>query len=165
MIKWKNANVIDFIEMANIIIAICLSVDSAMIFFISCSQFADIPAYRAVILDEIISNINLFGWILFIIRIIRNTPAVTKVDECTSAEIGVGAAIAAGNQAENGNCALFDNLAIINSKIVIIWNSSFIFKFQFEFIIVILIDIRIIISPIRFDNRVMEPEAAVVKFW
>lgn len=42
MIKWKKAKVVDFIEIANIIIAICLRVDSAMIFFMSCSQFADI---------------------------------------------------------------------------------------------------------------------------
>lgn len=49
---------------------------------------------------------------LFIIRIIRKTPAVTSVEECTNAEIGVGAAIAAGNHAENGNCALFDDAAI-----------------------------------------------------
>jgi len=31
---------------------------------------------------------------------------VTRVDEWTSAETGVGAAIAAGSQAENGICAL-----------------------------------------------------------
>jgi len=35
-------------------------------------------------------------------RINRYTPAVTKVEECTKAETGVGAAIAAGNQAEKG---------------------------------------------------------------
>lgn len=39
-------------------------------------------------------------------RIKRYTPAVTKVEECTSAETGVGAAIAAGNQAEKGIWAL-----------------------------------------------------------
>lgn len=32
----------------------------------------------------------------------KYTPAVTKVEECTKDETGVGAAIAAGNQAENG---------------------------------------------------------------
>ena len=35
-------------------------------------------------------------------RINKYTPAVTKVDECTRAETGVGAAIAAGSQAEKG---------------------------------------------------------------
>jgi len=113
------------------------------------------------------SNINIViedGWIVFIMRIIRKTPAVTNVDECTNAEIGVGAAIAAGNQAEKGNCALFDNLAIINKIIGISWNSSFIFKFQFEFIIKILIESRIIMSPTRFDKSVIVPDAAVMEF-
>jgi hypothetical protein len=32
----------------------------------------------------------------------RKTPAVTRVEEWTKAETGVGAAIAAGNQAEKG---------------------------------------------------------------
>ena len=35
-------------------------------------------------------------------RIRRNTPAVTRVDECTSADTGVGAAIAAGSHLEKG---------------------------------------------------------------
>lgn len=74
-----------------------------MIFFISCSQFADIPAYSAVVEDRII-NINIVcGWGVVIIRIIRKIPAVTNVDECTNAEIGVGADIAIGSHAENGN--------------------------------------------------------------
>lgn len=33
-------------------------------------------------------------------------PAVTRVDECTKADTGVGAAIAAGSQALKGSCAL-----------------------------------------------------------
>jgi len=36
------------------------------------------------------------------IRINKYTPAVTRVDEWTKAETGVGAAIAAGNHAEKG---------------------------------------------------------------
>jgi len=36
----------------------------------------------------------------------KYTPAVTNVDECTRAETGVGAAIAAGSQALKGTCAL-----------------------------------------------------------
>lgn len=39
------------------------------------------------------------------------------MEECTKAEIGVGAAIAAGNQAEKGNWALFDEAAT-NNKII-----------------------------------------------
>lgn len=58
-------------EIANIIMAICLKVDKAMIFFKSCSQFADIPAYKAV-KDEINIMINIvFEWLLDIIRIIK----------------------------------------------------------------------------------------------
>lgn len=43
-----------------------------------------------------------------------NTPAVTRVDECTNADTGVGAAIAAGSHLENGICAL---LVIAASRI------------------------------------------------
>lgn len=107
----------------------------------------------------------MFGWFEFDSRIIRNTPAVTKVDECTRAEIGVGAAIAIGSQAENGNCALFDNAAVIISIIINIGNSISILKFQFIDSIIILIDSRIIMSPMRFLSRVIVPEAAAEKFW
>lgn len=46
-------------------------------------------------------------------RMLKNTPAVTRVEECTKEETGVGAAIAAGSQAENGIWALFVNAAAI----------------------------------------------------
>ena len=36
----------------------------------------------------------------------RNNPAVTKVEECTRLETGVGALIAAGSHELNGVCAL-----------------------------------------------------------
>ena len=49
-------------------------------------------------------------------RIIRNTPAVTRVEECTREDTGVGAAIAAGSQAENGIWALLVNEAIMVSR-------------------------------------------------
>lgn len=165
IIKWEKAIIIELIEIANIIIAICLNVDKAMIFFISCSQFADILEYRVVALEIIISNNIILGWILFIIRININTPAVTKVDECTSAEIGVGAAIAIGNHAENGNWALLEHAAINRKINAIRENSSFNWNFQFIDIIINLIDIRIIISPTRLLNKVIDPEAAVIKFW
>ena len=42
-------------------------------------------------------NINKFSY-----RKIKYTPAVTKVEECTKADTGVGAAIAAGNHALKG---------------------------------------------------------------
>ena len=49
-------------------------------------------------------------------RIRRNTPAVTRVEECTRAETGVGAAMAAGSQAEKGICALLVIAATIIVK-------------------------------------------------
>lgn len=52
-------------------------------------------------------------------------PAVTRVDECTNAETGVGAAIAAGSHAEKGIWALFVKAVIIikmtNRKLEYIW--------------------------------------------
>ena len=38
-------------------------------------------------------------------RIIKNTPATTRVDEWIRAEAGVGASIASGNQTWAKNCA------------------------------------------------------------
>lgn len=115
---------------------------------------------------EIIKRIeDVNGWFRLNSRIIKYTPAVTKVEECTKAEIGVGAAIAIGNQAENGNWALFDRAAIINKIIVNMENCIFILKFQFIDNVIILIDRRIIISPIRFLRRVIVPEADDEKFW
>lgn len=55
-------------------------------------------------------------------RIVRKTPAVTRVEEWTKAETGVGAAIAAGNQLEKGICALFVIAAIKIDKIIRLFN-------------------------------------------
>ena len=55
------------------------------------------PLTSIIILIEAIEEKNLEN------RITRNTPAVTKVEECTKEEIGVGAAMAAGNQLLKGN--------------------------------------------------------------
>lgn len=153
------------IEIENIIIAICLSVDRAIIFFISCSQFADILAYKAVIKDKIINNNIVIGWGYDIIRIIKKIPAVTSVDEWTNAEIGVGADIAIGNHAENGNWALFVHAAMVNINIVSNVNFLFILNSQFDEDIIILIDNKIIMSPIRFLSKVIEPDAADEWFW
>jgi hypothetical protein len=49
---------------------------------------------------------------VFIKRINKNTPAVTKVEEWTSEETGVGAAIAMGSQAEKGIWALLVEITI-----------------------------------------------------
>lgn len=69
IIRWKNDSKVDFIEIANIIIAIWLRVDRAIIFFISCSQLAAILEYNVVALEMIIIIEIENGWILFIIRI------------------------------------------------------------------------------------------------
>lgn len=136
-----------------------------MIFFISCSQLADILAYKAVI-DEIIIRINIvIGCGFDIIRIIKKIPAVTKVDEWTKAEIGVGADIAIGNQAEKGNCALLVHLAIINKIIIIKVVYSFIFNSHIDENIIILIDSKMKISPIRLLSKVIEPEPEDELFW
>jgi hypothetical protein len=55
-------------------------------------------------------------------RINKYTPAVTKVEEWTNADTGVGAAMAAGNQAEKGICALLVMAAKI-TKVVIVQSS------------------------------------------
>lgn len=86
-----------------IIIPSCLKVESAMIFFKSCSKLAPSPAIN-IVTDAISRSVF---WVILsislsLIRIRRYTPAVTSVEEWTRAETGVGAAIAAGNQAENG---------------------------------------------------------------
>ena len=47
------------------------------------------------------------------VRIIKIIPAVTRVEEWTSADTGVGAAIASGSHKLNGICALLVAAAII----------------------------------------------------
>lgn len=54
MIKWRRARLFRLREIENIMIAICLRVESAMIFFKSCSQLAFILEYRVVSLEMII---------------------------------------------------------------------------------------------------------------
>lgn len=162
IIKWINAILIALIEIANIIIAIWLRVDRAMIFFMSCSQFADILAYKVVDLAMNIKINIVNGWGIFMIRININTPAVTNVDEWTKAEIGVGAAIAIGSHAENGNCALFEQAASINIIIDSLGKFWFWLKFHDFIMNNNPIDIRIRISPIRLLNKVIDPHAAVL---
>ena len=91
------------IPKVSIIMPSCLKVDKAIIFFMSISIIAVIPAIIIVIIP-INNNIYLIfiSIIIKFIRINKYPPAVTSVEECTNAETGVGAAIAAGSQAENG---------------------------------------------------------------
>ena len=58
---------------------------------------------------------------------------MTKVDECTSEDTGVGAAIAAGSQALNGICALLviaPRITRNNSKEIVFIDSWYIIMFQ-----------------------------------
>lgn len=54
----------------------------------------------------------------------KTTPAATKVDEWTKEEIGVGAAIAAGNHDEKGNWALLVKAKNISKQINLSFHSS-----------------------------------------
>jgi len=78
----------------------------ATTFLKSSSVVAHNPAITIVKRDNVEIDCNI-GAIRSLNRRITKTPAVTSVDECTREEMGVGAAIAAGNHDENGNCALF----------------------------------------------------------
>ena len=100
--RWKNVIILNPIHRTLIITPSCLNVDRAMTFLKSYSIFA-LPLAINMVNMEIRNKIDLI--LLFIIysnRIRRYTPAVTSVDECTRDDTGVGAAIAAGSQAENG---------------------------------------------------------------
>lgn len=79
--------------------------------------------------------------------------------------MGVGAAIAAGNQAENGNWALFEHAAIIINRITSFGKFSFIKKFQLQIEVRKAIDNKIKMSPTRFEKIVIEPDAEEEAFW
>lgn len=48
------------------------------------------------------------------------TPAVTRVELCTKALTGVGAAIAAGNQFTKGHCALLVSVTKLRRSTIIV---------------------------------------------
>ena len=99
---WKNAKFGIFSPKHVVIRPSCLNVDKAIIFFISFSYIALIPVIKVVRMPHVIriSCIEIELWIIWLKRYIIKIPAVTSVDECTRADTGVGAAIAAGNQLE-----------------------------------------------------------------
>lgn len=93
---------------------------------------------------------------------------MTKVEECTNALTGVGAAIAAGNQAENGICALLVIAAkIAKQQITFILLSPLdtIRKFQEPNSTIPAILNRIATSPIRFLRAVIIPAPLDFSFW
>lgn len=109
-----------FIASLYIMVPSWLSVDRAIIFFISHSAIAADPAMHAV-MAALKRRINWREGIFCRVlkkRIRINTPAVTRVEEWTSADTGVGAAMAAGSQLMNGNCALLVIAAMINKEAI-----------------------------------------------
>lgn len=113
--RWNSVRYKDSMANASIITLNCLKVDRAIVFFRSLSWLAATAAINIVNAETKRrlglkkSHADKEEWN----RIKRKIPAVTRVEECTNAETGVGAAIAAGSQAENGICALFVIPAII----------------------------------------------------
>lgn len=110
-------------------------------------------------------NIKEYEWLKFMVRINKKVPAVTRVEEWTRAEMGVGAAMAAGSQAENGNCALFVHAAMQMKIKVIKVLEKLNMNSQLEDIIIIAMDRRIKISPNRFERMVISPDLLEEGFW
>lgn len=98
---------------------------------------------------------------------IKNTPAVTRVDEWTRALTGVGAAIAAGSQLENGIWALF----VIAARVILIQiiyenlDCHMLIISQCPWFRVQAIDRSSITSPIRLVRAVIIPAANDLGFW
>ena len=80
----------------------CLRADKAIILLKSNSKLAPRPAINIVKPET--NNKIIFNQYLKegLNRINKSTPAVTRVEERTKAETGVGAVMAAGNQEEKG---------------------------------------------------------------
>lgn len=100
-------------------------------------------------------------------RISRKTPAVTSVEECTKAETGVGAAMAAGNHLENGVWALF---VIAASRMEMMIRKSSLECHMFIIIqlfeaSVSAIAVRRKASPRRFVIAVIIPAPRDLGFW
>lgn len=145
-----------------------LRVERAMTFFRSNSIRADIPAISMV--REAKRSKNGLNRELVLRngknRNTRNTPAVTRVDEWTSAETGVGAAIAAGSHLENGIWALFVIAArerqAITQGLVGGVDKMFV---QWPWFRKRAIVIRRNASPIRFIRAVIMPAPRAVGVW
>lgn len=107
LFKWKKVKILNPKASVRNINESWFNVDSAITFFKSTSVTARSPEKNKVNPEKIkIKEKKKFIFKKNLNWIIMKTPAVTNVDECTSAEIGVGADIAIGNHTENGNWAL-----------------------------------------------------------
>lgn len=102
-------------------------------------------------------------------RINMNTPAVTRVDECTRADTGVGAAIASGSHALKGSWALLVMLAnrrrsaVREGNLVESCHMDRIFQWPWD--IIDTIAVMISASPIRLVITVMNPLFRAVWDW
>ena len=94
---------------------------------------------------------------------------MTKVEECTNAETGVGAAIAAGSQAEKGIWAL-----LVHAEITIITNNTHdsladvlvkVKNVQLPYINIIEIEINKPTSPRRLVRAVIMPALYDLFLW
>lgn len=148
-----------FIARVEIITPNWLRVERAIIFLRSHSTMAAIPAISMVIEDIYRRD----GWNMGVVlrngkkRMRIKTPAVTSVDEWTNAETGVGAAIAAGSQLENGIWALLVIAAIVKHNTthglwIVVLRTS-----QWPWFNSSAIEIRKSTSPIRFISAVIIP--------
>ena len=153
-----------------IIIPNWLKVDKAITFFISISSIAAQPAINIVNAPITINTVDiLVPTNKIFIRIKRYTPAVTRVDEWTKAETGVGAAIAAGNHAEKGICALFvqaETTTITNNNhenfiVVLVINKNL----QLPYTNIIEIDTSSPTSPNRLVKAVIIPALYDLFLW
>ena len=102
------------------------NVDRATIFFPSFSSRALILAIIIVTPPRTDRKLVLSLLSHGDIRIKIYTPAVTRVEEWTNADTGVGAAMAAGSHELNGNCALFVHAAVSKGSRVAILGDSLI---------------------------------------
>ena len=143
-----------------------LKVDRAITFFRSVSKLATHPA-AIMVITPAISNIGRRSVCLINgkNRITRKTPAVTKVDEWTKAETGVGAAMAAGSQAEKGSWALLvKELIIIKIKMSLSREFKQV-KLKEPLYSIQAIASIIVESPTRFLRIVIIPELALYSLW
>ncbi len=92
---------------------------------------------------------------------------MTRVEECTKADTGVGAAIAAGSHLEKGICALFVMAAAIMQRQVIVEREEcdMVRIIQCPWLMVIAILTKIRTSPIRLVSAVIIPAANDFGFW
>lgn len=92
-------------------------------------------------------------------------PAVTSVEEWTRADTGVGAAIAAGSQLENGICALFVIAAIDRHRAIALFGGEVLGIIQWPWFKNRAMVIRKSTSPIRFISAVIIPAPRDLGVW